>query len=134
MKTYDNYLIFLTAAHTITIAGKPIIWGSKTIIDDIFLWCDIKDFTLILLKFVCELFKKYRVSFCLDKYEFLKTRLEYVGHGIFCHGNCPAQSKFNMIDDWPLPTAGQSVFFIYRPCQFLSSICILYGNSIKTAT
>ena len=134
MKTYNNDHIVITAAHTITIAGKPIIWGSKTIIDDILVWCDTKDFTLIFFKFVCEVLKKYRVSFCLDKCELLKLRVEYVGHDILCHGSCLAQSKFNMIDDWPLPTAGQSLFFIYRPCQFISSICTLYGNSIKTAT
>ena len=45
MKTYNNYPIVLMATHTITIADKPVIWGSKTIIDDILLWYNIKNFT-----------------------------------------------------------------------------------------
>ena len=37
-------------------------------------------------------------------------RVEYVGHDILQTGNCPAQSKFDMINDWPLPTSGQALF------------------------
>ena len=47
-----------------------LVWGSKTIIDDILLWCDKKDLTLLLFTCVCEVFQKYRVSFRLDKCEF----------------------------------------------------------------
>ena len=70
--------------------------------------------------------KKYRVSFRLDECEFLKPQVEYVGHDILCHGNAPAKSKFNLINDWPLPTAGQSLFsfiglvnFYHRYAPFL---------------
>ena len=87
-----------------------MIWGKKIIIDNILLWCDIKSYALILFKCVCEVFKKYRVSFRLDKCEFLRPRVEYVRHDILCHGNFLAKSKFNMIDDWSLPTSGQSLF------------------------
>ena len=29
---------------------------------------------------------------------------------ILCHGNAPAQSKFNLLNYWALPTSGQSLF------------------------
>ena len=40
----------------------------------------------------------------------MKERVEYVGHDILRTGNCPAQSKFNLINDWKLPTSGTSLF------------------------
>ena len=48
---------------------------------------------------VCKVFKKYRVSFCRDKGEFLKKIVEYVGRDILCHENFPAQSRFNLFND-----------------------------------
>ena len=54
----------------------------------------------------------YRVSFRLDKCEFLSSRIEYVGHDILTHGNCPTQSKFDLINDWPTHTNGQA--FLYH--------------------
>ena len=59
---------------------------------------------------VCQVFLKYRVSFRLDKCEFMMPRVEYVGHDILNNGNSSALSKFKMIDDWPLPRNGQSLF------------------------
>ena len=45
----------------------------------------------------------------MKKCEFLKERVEYVGHDLTSQGNCPAQSKFELIHDWPLPENGQSL-------------------------
>ena len=53
---------------------------------------------------------QYQVSFKLSKCEFLSERTEYVGHDICPSGNSPAASKFQMINDWPLPLHGQSLF------------------------
>ena len=39
MKTFKNGVIILSAAGVTTIGGKQFIFGSKTIIDDILLWC-----------------------------------------------------------------------------------------------
>ena len=33
-----------------------------------------------------------------------------MGHDILCKGNCPAKSKFGMINDWPFPMLGQSLY------------------------
>ena len=83
--------------------------GSKSIIDDILIWSTHIDTALVYLECVCKLFLKYRVSFRLDKCEFLKNRVEYVGHDLTPIGNCPAASKFDMIQNWPLPTTSQAL-------------------------
>ena len=36
--------------------------------------------------------------------------MEYVGHDIICRGNYPAKFKFDLLNDWPIPTSGQSLF------------------------
>ena len=83
--------------------------GSRTIIDDILLWSTSLDTLLAYFECVCSVFMKYRVTFQLKKCEFLTNRIEYVGHDITPDGNCPAESKFDLITDWPLPTTGQSL-------------------------
>ena len=90
-------------------SSTRLIFGSKTIIDDILLWCSHTDALLLLMECVCKVFRKYRVSFRLKKCDFLKDRVEYVGHDITNEGNCPAQSKFNLINDWQLPSTGQTL-------------------------
>ena len=42
MKTSEKKFIVLSAANIVTIGDKRLIFGSKTIIDDILLWCDVK--------------------------------------------------------------------------------------------
>ena len=56
------------------------------------------------------MFQKYRVSFWLDTCDFLKYRIEYVSHDVSEQGNCPAQSKFDLINDWGLPKNVQALF------------------------
>ena len=73
--------------------------GSNTIIDDILLWSMSLDTLLAYFECVCSVFMKYRVTFQLKKCEFLTNRIEYVSHDITPNGNCPAQSKFDLITD-----------------------------------
>ena len=88
---------------------EKVVHGSRSIIDDILLWCNIQSLLIVLLECVCEIFLKYRVSFRLDKCEFFMDRVEYVGHDITAEGNCPAKSKFNLVEDWKLPDSGESL-------------------------
>ena len=62
------------------------------------------------LECICTVFRKFRVSFRLDKCDFLKPRVEYVGHDVTNDGKCPTFSKFSMINDWKIPERGESVF------------------------
>jgi len=93
----------------IIIGGKTLYHGSRVIIDDILLWASNLDIILLYFECVCGIFQKYRVSFRLDKCDFLKDRVEYVGHDLTPKGNCPAQSKFDMIRDWKLPTNSRAL-------------------------
>ena len=53
------------------------------------------------------------------KCEFLTNRIKYVGHNITQNGNCPPESKFDLINDWQFPTTGQSLGSFYWPCIIL---------------
>ena len=110
LKTFGTEDVTLTAGHKIRIGTKKLIAGTKVIIDDILVWCLEKDLLLIYFECICAVFRKYRVSFRLEKCKFLKSRVEYVGHNILATGSCPALSKYNIIDTWPLPKSGQSLF------------------------
>ena len=62
----------VTDADGIYLNGIKTISVSKEIIDYILKWSTNLDLILIYFKCVCKVFKKYRVSFRLDKFEFLK--------------------------------------------------------------
>ena len=73
MQTYNSLIIIrVDTNQDAIIVGVKLVWGSKTIIDDILLWRDKKELTLLLFTCVCEFFQKYRVSFQFDKCEFFK--------------------------------------------------------------
>ena len=46
----------------------------------------------------------------MDKCEFSKKLVEYVEYDILRDGHSPAQSKFNLLNDWTLSSSGQSLF------------------------
>ena len=81
--------------------------GSRTIIYKIILLCINLDAILIYLECVCNVFLKYQVSFRLNKCHFLKTRVEYVGRDVTKSRNCPAQLKFDLINNWIMPSTGK---------------------------
>ena len=55
-------------------------------------------------------FMKYRVSFRLDKCDFLKPRVKCVEHDVTNGGNYPVSSKFSMINNWKIPERGEISF------------------------
>ena len=111
----DGNLIFL--------GDDRIYYGSRTIIDDILLWCSNINLVITYFRCVCEVFQKYRVSFKLKKCDFLQERTEYVGYDILSAGNCPASSKFNMITDWKLPIDGPSLHSFIGLINFYHKFC-----------
>ena len=62
---------------------------------------------------------------------FLKSRVEFVGHDLTASGNCPAQSKFNLIQDWPLPTHGTVLLSFIGLCSFYSRYSPWFETGIK---
>ena len=105
--------------------------GSRIIIDDILLWATLLEALLRLFECVCDVFIKYRVTFQLKKCEFLTNRIEYVGHDITPDGNCPAESKFDLISDWPLPTNGQSLGSFIGLLTFYNIYCPFFEIRVK---
>ena len=65
---------------------------------------------ILYLECICIIFRKYRVRFRLDKCDFLKDQTEYVDHDITSDINFPAQSKFDMINNWNQPVTGKFIF------------------------
>jgi hypothetical protein len=89
-----------------TIGSKNILVstiGSKNIIDDTLLWSTNPTTGPLLFRCVCAIFLKYRVSFHPKKCDFLKDRVEWIGHDLRPDGNSPAQSKFDLLTDWTQP-------------------------------
>jgi hypothetical protein len=105
--------------------------GSRIIIDDILLWSTIISSLLLYFTCVCDVFIKYRVTFQLKKCEFLTDRIEYVGHDITPDGNCPARSKFDLIQDWPLPATGVSLLSFIGLLTFYNTYCPYFEIEVK---
>jgi hypothetical protein len=77
---------------------------------------------------VCQ---KYCLSLKLSKCDFLKARVEYVGHDLTRDGNGPSQSKFNMITDWPLPATGQALHSLIQLYNFYNKYCLWLEIKLK---
>ena len=105
--------------------------GCRVIIDDILLFSSDLPTLLNYLDCVCQIFIKYQVSLGLPKCDFLKRRFEYVGHDITADGNCPAESKFDLIRDWQLPSTGQGLRSFISLCNFYHRFCPWFEVSVK---
>jgi hypothetical protein len=66
---------------------------------------------------------KYRLPLKLNKCDFLKDRVEYVGHGLNSNGNCPSKSRFEMITNWPLPATSQALHSLIQLCNVYHKYC-----------
>ena len=65
------------------------------------------------------------------KYEFLLPRVEYILHDLTASGNCPAQSKFQLIKDWPLPPHGVFLLSFIVLCSFYRNHVPWFESNIK---
>ena len=63
LKLLNNESISLQGSEIILIGVKPLVWDSRTIIDHILLWCDIKECLPIYFCCVCEVFKNTESPF-----------------------------------------------------------------------
>ena len=101
----DWTILFNETSHSINFSNSPIdiICNDCIIVDDILLFSNHIPTLLHYFSCVAQVFTKFRLSFKLGKCDFLKDRVEYVGHDLTANGNCPAASKFSLLQDWPLP-------------------------------
>jgi hypothetical protein len=98
--------------------------GDRVIIDDILLFAIRLLDLLNYLECVLIICQKYRLSLKLSKCDFLKDRVDYVGHDLTSEGNYPSKSKLDMINDWPLPATGQEALHsLIQLCNFYNKYC-----------
>ena len=97
-KNSDNVPVTIRG-DDIFLGDRKLNSGTRSIIDDILNWSSNITAILIYLKRVRKVFQKYRVSFRLDKCDFLKDQVKFVGRDLLADGNCPVTSKFNMVND-----------------------------------
>jgi len=112
---WEELYLLKKAAQTNTTTSHH---GTKTIVDDLLVWSTTIADLLLKLECILIICIKYRLSLKLSKCDFLKRRFEFVGHDIQPDGNSPAQSKFDLINDWPLPTTVQSLHSFTSLCNF----------------
>ena len=100
-----------------------IICDKKIVIDDILIYYNHTPTLLHYFSCVAKVFTKFRLSFNLFECDFFKSRVEFVGHDLTAGGNCPAQSKINLITEWTLPIHGTVVLSFIVMCAFYSRYC-----------
>ena len=132
LKYIDGEPIKSNDSLEISLRGRKVTHVTKTIIDEILLLCSYLMLLLLYLECICIIFRKYQFSFRLDKCEFLKDRTKYVGHEITSKGNCLAQSKFEIINDWNLPGTGQSLLSFLGLINFYHRFALYLKLKLKS--
>ena len=92
-------LLFADIKHDISFNSTPVsvVCNDNIIIDDILLYSNHVNTLINYFSCVAQVFTKYRLSFELTKYKFFKPRVEIVENDLTTYGNCPAESKFDLI-------------------------------------
>ena len=129
----DWIVLFNETKQTIKLFDSPstIICNDRIIIDDILLFSNHIPTLLHYFSCVAQVFTKFRLSFKLSKCDFLKGRVEYVGHDLTTNGNCPAASKFSLLQDWPLSPHGISLLSFIGLCCINNIYCPWLQTNIK---
>ena len=90
----------------IPIDGKT---NTKIIVDDIFSWAPTFEVAIEYLKCQLDICMSQNLSLSLKKCLFFPTRLEFVGTDVCEDGNRPAQSKHQLLQNWPPFTCARDV-------------------------
>ena len=62
---------------------------------------------------------------------FLMPRVDFVGHDLIAYGNCPTQSQFKLIQDWPLSLHGTYLLSFIGMRAFYNRYCPWFETNIK---
>ena len=132
----DWTVLFNETKRTINLSDSPttIVCNDRIIIDDILLFSNHIPTLSHYFSCVVQIFTKFRLSFKLSKCDFLKERVEYVEYGLTANGNCPAKSKFSLIQDWPLLPHGISLLSFIDLCCFYNKYYQRFETNIKPPT
>ena len=66
----------------------------------------------------------------MRKCEFFLSRIKYVGHDLTANSNCPTQSKFDLIKQWPLLPHGVSLLSFIGLCSFYNNYVPWFESNI----
>ena len=106
--------------------------GSTIIIDDIhgrgFNW----EHSLVYFKCQLAVCMRRRLSLNLKKCHLFTPRFEFVGHDIADDGNHPAESKFDLVKNWPDPITVRDVAGLIGFGQFYSGYIPFFKLRIKS--
>ena len=129
----DWLLLFADTKYLIceTLDPDKVIYNDRIIIDDILLYSKHVLTLLHYVSCVAQVSTKYRIYFKLTKYKFMQSRVEFVGHNLAKYENCPAASKFELIENWPHPTHAISLPAVIGLCSFYSRYFPLFETNIK---
>ena len=105
--------------------------GCHVIVNNILQWSSNTQEMLGYLECVLSTCPEYRLSLNLSKCDFLKDHVEYVGHNLTPSGNSSAESKYSLINDWPIPTMVKSLHAFICLCNFYSRCCPWFKVSLK---
>ena len=113
-------LLFTNTKYAISCDNVPntLICNDKIIIDDILLYSNHVPSLFYYLSCVIQVFTKYRLSFKLTKFDFFILRVEFFGHDLTTYRNCPAKSKFDLIQHWSLPPNAIYLLSFISLCGF----------------
>ena len=116
--------------HIISLSNSlaKVICNNRIIIDDILLFSNHTPTLLYYFSCVARVFTKHQLSFKLSKLDYLKDRVEYVGYDLTSNGNCPARSKFSLIQDWIFFPHGIS---LHRVMLFYHNYCPWFETNSK---
>ena len=106
------------------------ITGSRVIIDDLLLRSTSLSLLLLLLECYLRIYFKFRTTLKLAKCDFLQNKFEFVGHDILAEGNTTAESKYDMIRDWTLPTTADSLHSFVALCNFYQKFLPLFEMKV----
>ncbi len=77
--------------------------NTNAIVDSIFNWASSFDTALQYMECQLRVCKAYRLTLSLKKSHFFLKRFEFVGINVSTNGNCPAMSKHQLLQHWPIP-------------------------------
>ena len=126
-------ILFPEIDNSISIVNPPatIICDDEIIMDDILLFP--KHDTTVIHYFSCvsQVFTMYRLLFKLYKYDFFEIIVEFCWHDLTTLKNFSAESKLQLIEEYPLPTTGTSLLSFIDLCTFNNRYCPWFETNLK---
>ena len=120
----------LTVRQKMKKSEKQHITGSKVIIDDLMLRSTSIALLLLFQGCFLRVHFKYRTTLKLAKCDMLMKQFEFVEHDVLPQGNSTTSSKYDLINDWPLPETADSLHSFISLCNFYQKFLPLFETKV----